>query len=267
MPEVNRVEEEMPVQPGMYKPGTEPQKPTPPERPAWLPQKYKDGEQLAKGYTEAQRELAAAKAELAALKQKPAGTPPAPAGESKPGEQPPAGTPPAPSTLAPLTADHFARYAAEVNTAGELSPSSYAELAAHGFSRDMADAFIAGQGAIQNSVVREAHEIVGGQENYDAMRAWAAENVGPDEAKVIDAAFNSRDKAQILWAVKALHAQWQAATSQEPSTLVSGNPQGSPGVMPFRNQNEMTAAIRHPLYRQDEGYRQAVAARVAVSNF
>jgi len=269
MTEVNRVEEEMPAPAGAFKPGTPATasgKPPADERPAWLPSKFKGGEDLAKSYSDAERELAAAKAELAAFKA-PKPAPQTPPADQKPGEQKPATEQQTPAGIKGITPDALSRYNQEVSAVGELSPASYAELAALGIPKEMVDSYIAGQGAIKGAVISEAHAIVGGEDQYNAMREWAASNIPAAEAKVIDAAFNSGSKEQILWAVKGLAAQWRAATSQEPSTLVSGSPQASHGIPPFRSQAEMVAAIRSPLYRQDGAYREMIAQRISASNF
>lgn len=267
---INRIEEPMPAQAGQFKPGTEPQpaaKPVVEARPAWLPQKFKAPEELAKSYGESESKISALTAELAALKAGAKPTPPAPAaGEQKPGETPPAPTS-TPTGAKGITPEHLTRFNQEVSALGSLSPASYKELSELGIPKEMADAYIAGQKAIGGTLIREAEEVAGGAEAYAEMRQWAEQSVSREDAKVIDAAFKSGDRDQILWAVKSLTAMWQAATSQEPSTLGTGVPSGQGGVAPFQTLDEMTAAIRHPAYRRNQAYREAVEARVAVSNF
>ena len=163
--------------------------------------------------------------------------------------------------------DMSSRYA----ESGMLQDEDYGELEKAGFSRNMVDNYLAGlqynaaqDSALNAQQVSQIKTEFGGQEQYDAMTTWAAENMEADEI----AAFNrivqgSNDGAQIRLAIAGLYAQYTASEGREPQ-LLGGKPSSSSGSK-FESTAQVIEAMNDPRYQTDPAYRKAVEKQLARS--
>ena len=163
--------------------------------------------------------------------------------------------------------DMSSRYA----ESGMLQDDDYGELEKAGFSRNMVDNYLAGlqynaaqDSALNAQQVSQIKTEFGGAEEYDAMTAWAAENMEADEI----AAFNrivqgSNDGAQIRLAIAGLYAQYTASEGREPQ-LLGGKPSSSSGSK-FESTAQVIEAMNDPRYQTDPAYRKAVEKQLARS--
>ena len=163
--------------------------------------------------------------------------------------------------------DMSSRYA----ESGMLQDEDYGELEKAGFSRNMVDNYLAGlqynaaqDSALNAQQVSQIKTEFGGAEEYDAMTAWAAENMEADEI----AAFNrivqgSNDGAQIRLAIAGLYAQYTASEGREPQ-LLGGKPSSSSGSK-FESTAQVIEAMNDPRYQTDPAYRKAVEKQLARS--
>jgi hypothetical protein len=114
-------------------------------------------------------------------------------------------------------------------------------------------------------VVSQLYSIVGGEENFAAMQAWAKENADPEAIAAFDRAMSSGDRQMMQFAVKGMFAEFSAAdTGDEPAERVSGKAT-SGGVKPFADMREWKAAMADPRYQKSQKFRDEVRARLAVS--
>lgn len=223
-----------------------PTPPTPPptspdpagDRPAWLPEKFKSPEDLAKAYASLESKL---------------GAKPEPAKDLKITEQ------------VKKDALDFSSYQQEFLEKGELSPESYAKLEGAGLSRNIVEMYIEGVRAQSERQAAKAFEAAGGQEQYQAVVEWARSALSPEEITAYNQAVSSGNEAQMLFALKGLVGRYRYEAGTEP-TLVAGRA-GPAGPAGFRSVGEMKAAMRDPRYDTDEAYRADVAQRIARSNF
>jgi hypothetical protein len=208
-----------------------------PERPTWLPEKFKSPEDLAKAYAELERAKGAA----------PAGTPPAP------------GTPPAAGSD-PVNFDALAE---EYVATGALKPETRAALNAQGFSDRAIDTYIAGAKAQAEAYDNAAYAAAGGtKEAFEAVAAWAGTALAPSERAAFTAAVQSGNVDTMKLAVEGVTAKYRAAN---PSLLMGGTGGTAPtGV--FASRAELTAAMKDPRYKTDPAYRDEVAQKLARSN-
>lgn len=148
---------------------------------------------------------------------------------------------------------------------GKLSDTTVAALEAAGFSREMQEAFIAGQQARQDKIVSSLHDLVGGKEAYDAAFAWAGKNLSQEEVAYIRDTYGKGDLGAIRMVVKSVHAQMVAANANAPRpapVLPEGSPQVRSGVQPFASQAEQEEAFADPKYRTSQVYRDNVEKRM-----
>jgi hypothetical protein len=205
------------------------------ERPAWLPQKFQNTEELARAYSELESKLGNR------------GTPEEQLQESLPNEQLP---------------PDFSKFGSEYLQNGRLSDQSYDELASRGIPREVVDAYISGQQAVQEREVNTVMTDIGGKENFDALSKWAASNLSQDELDAYNAMVMGGNLQQARMAVKGLYAQYLSGSS-EPSLL--GGSTGRYSGDGFRSTAEVIQAMKDPRYQNDEAYRKDVQNRLSVS--
>lgn len=222
------------------------------ERPAWLPENFKSPEDLANSYKTLQ-------AEYTKLKQGAA-----PAAEQKPAEAPKAND---------LTIDQKAeqvvqnagldveKLSEEFFSEGKLKDESYAALEKAGIPKAVVDDFIRLKQGEADTIRSEVINIAGGQEGFQQMIQWAAQNYA--DAPAYNAAMNSGDPSQMRMAMTALKAAYVSANGQDPSLVMGGA--GAAGGDVYMNDLEMVADMQKPEYRNDPAFKRKVQEKVARS--
>ena len=233
-----------------------------PNRPEWLPSNFKTVEDFVKSNGELQAEFTRTRQELAKLKGEPdPTTPPA---------DPPT-TPPAddPATKAADAAGFdLAPYSTEYESNGDVSEESRVKIAdglKHALGADaraIVDQYIEGQKAVVGNDMAMYMQTAGGEENYQAMVAWASTTLPPAEIAAINAQLDSTDRTAVTFAITGLKAKYEAANGKQPSIL-TGKSGGVSTTVGFKSVAEMTEAMSGPRYKKDPAYREYVKARIA----
>lgn len=231
-------------------PETTPPEQKPGERPAWLPEKFKSPEDLAKAYAELEQKQSG---------QKPAQTPTTPETPKVDAVTPEA------AQKAGVNLD--ALYT-EYGQNGKLSDTSYADLAAKGFDKATVDAHIEGQKARAEAYTNKLAEVVGGRESLDAILKWAGPNLADAQKAAINEALASGNEALAQMALRGLHSDYVAKVGSDPKVTVNG--QATPRtatVQPFGSNDEIVRAMSDRRYKEgDPAYHAQVEARLAVTN-
>lgn len=226
--------------------------PDAPERPDWLPEKFKSPEQMAEAYANLESKLGGQQQEE----------------QVEPVEQE------ATEDVAQVEASDvkeavdnagvdFDSLQNEYNEQGGLTQESLAKLEEAGFSNDLVNSWIAGQEALANNYQESIYDSVGGQEAYSQMISWAADNLSPQETAAYDRAVESGDLDMVKLAVSGLRNQYQAAEGADPS-LIDGQSTTSTGGN-FGSWSEVTAAMKDSRYESDPAYRQQVVSKLGRS--
>jgi len=232
-----------------------------PERPSWLPEKFKSPEDLAKAYDELQKKLGAPKEE------------PKPQEEDTTKKTDPTADlkitkPESEKEEAEKVAEKagldFEALSNSFQQNGGLTDADYETIEKAGIPRHLVDAYIDGQLAIADGIRQETFKVVGGEENYASMIEWASRSLSKNEIAAFDRAaeFGSRDELKL--AVEGLYARYTAANGSAPQ-LLQGSSQAS-APQGFKSTQELTAAMRDPRYASDPAYQDEVRARLAVSD-
>lgn len=159
----------------------------------------------------------------------------------------------------------------EYSEKGELSPETleafsgmssqdlvqaYFEMQSQGGNepqgRDMSDAEV---NQIQNSV--------GGQEAYQQLTTWAADNFSPAEIEAFDSLVESGNTPAIQLALQALYYRYTDAMGSE-GEMLQGKPAAAQST--FRSQAELVQAMSDPRYDNDPAYRQDVIQKLERSD-
>lgn len=256
--EINSTEPTGPIdpasepQPGTAQ-GTKPSSSSPPapaqqpapagERPAWLPEKFKSPEDLAKAYGELEGKLGGKKAD-------PAKDP------LKIEKDAPVETP---------KGLDLSKYQQEWMEKGELSEDSFKALEGLGLGRPVVDAYIAGIQALSERQASKAFEVAGGQEQYQLVAEWAKQALSEGELEAYNRAVTSGKEADMMFALRGLVGRYRAEVGVEPDLMVGSARGASP--VGFRSQGEWKAALRDPRYDTDDAFRADVMERLKRSNF
>lgn len=234
--------DQKPAQGSEDKPQAPEDKGTPeaPERPEWLPEKFKTPEDMAKAYAELESKQ---------------GQKPEPKADDKPSE--------GGNSEDPKDSDAFTAAAEEFMRNGELSADSRKSLTDLGYDDAFVDMVMSGVKAQADTRINAVYEAAGGKDQYEAMFAWAGENLSEDEKAAFDQAIDASD-GQAKLAVRALKASFEAANGSDwrPERPEGSNEAGS-GVKPFSSDQEMVAAMSDPRYEKDPAYRKEVEQRAA----
>jgi hypothetical protein len=209
--------------------------------------KYKTVEELESGYKNLESKLGAPKPAAAA----PAA---APAAAAPKGVVPPIANAEAAVASAGL---NFEELNTEYAESGTITDASYEKLAKVGISKDIVDAYIAGQVALTEKTQTDIYSTIGGEENYTTMLEWAAQNLEPADKLAFNSAITGT-VAQAKLAVAGLYSQFTASEGVPPS-LVKGT--GSSGGGGYESMAQFIADIQDPRYSKDPAYRAAVAEK------
>jgi hypothetical protein len=223
------------------------------DRPDWLPEKFKNAEQMAEAYSHLEKKLGSKDSdeveatEEAAEEEAPVDTE---ANDVK--------------EVVEAAGVDFNSLQSEYDNNGELSEDAYSKLADAGFSPDLVNSWIAGQEALANDYQTAVFDSVGGQESYGNMINWASENLSKGEIAAYDRAVESGDIDMVKLAVSGLQTKYQAAEGTDPS-LLDGQSSNSTGGT-YSSWAEVTSAMRDPRYKSDPAYRQSVTSKLERSN-
>ena len=124
--------------------------------------------------------------------------------------------------------------------------------------------------SLSDADAAELKAMVGGDQGFQDLSKWAAQNLEPAELADYNAVVDSGNKAAIRWALKAM--QGRAATPGQPSEpkLISGG--RPPAVEKFESKQQVLDAMSkrnaqgQKLYEVDDAYRQKVRDLLARSD-
>lgn len=108
--------------------------------------------------------------------------------------------------------------------------------------------------------VTDIQNFVGGEEQYNGLVGWAAENMPENFVQAFDNLINVGDPDMVKLAVVGLQAAFQEANGYE-GRMLSGKPAQTQQDV-FRSQAEVVAAMSDPRYDRDPAYRQDVFAKL-----
>jgi len=112
--------------------------------------------------------------------------------------------------------------------------------------------------------VTDIQNFVGGEQQYNGLVSWAAENMPENFVQAFDNLINVGDPDMVKLAVVGLQAAFQEANGYE-GRMLSGKPAQTQQDV-FRSQAEVVQAMSDPRYDRDPAYRQDVFAKLERSD-
>lgn len=201
----------------------------PSDRPEWLPEKFESSEDLAKAYSSLEKKMSSQKADAQGL----------------------------------LTAEQFQDYGDEYRENGGLSEDSYEALNKMGLSNDLVDQYIQGQEIMAAAEGHELMEAAGGEDGYNSMSEWAAENIPEDELDAYNQAVQG-DVSTAKLAIRGMYAQYRNAGGQGPNLIQGGKSAQAGG---YGSTYEMQQDMKNPLYKNgDQQFHAMVERRLAATS-
>ena len=114
------------------------------------------------------------------------------------------------------------------------------------------------------SDVQQIQGLVGGQENYNNMMGWAADNVPEQEVNLFDAVMDKGDPLAAYFAVQAMALRYQDGVGRDGQMVRGKAPKSTADV--FNSQAEMIKAMEDDRYNDDPAYREAILQKLERSN-
>ena len=221
-------------------------------RPEWLPEKFKNAEDMAKAYGELENKLG--QSENNNNK------------DSEPNKEE------GKKDDADLSIDKaekavenagldMSSLQQEYNEGGQLADKSYDALEKAGIPKDYVDAFIKGQEAIAQQTSNTLKQEVGGADAYNNMMSWASDNLSEAEINAYNSTVNGKDIEATKLAIAGLNARFKNAEGVEPN-LQTGNRPSTSNAPGYRSWAEVTAAMSDARYTSDNAYRADVQAKL-----
>lgn len=218
-------------------------------RPEWLPEKFWDAENgqirsedLAKSYAELEKVKSS-------QQESPSGEPDGLSISKADAEEA--------AEKAGLDFDSLASKYAEK---GELSDEDYASLEKAGINRDTVDNYIRGQQALAEQFTQQMYNEFGGEQAYQQMVKWAADNLSETQIDAFNEAVETGDPERAKLAIAGLRAQYSDVNGSDPSRQVDGNPAQKDGAT-YGDEGEYVKDMEDPRYWDDPRYRAQVDAK------
>ena len=155
---------------------------------------------------------------------------------------------------------------------GTLSDEMIDKLGTAGLSKELVESYLKGvrdelgyqppQPTLSDTEVSEIKAIANGEEGYQSLMEWAADNLNKEDSKNYDDVLATGNKTAIKFAVKALMGQYEDANGRD-SKIVTGkeSPQDT-----YRSMAEVVRDMNKPEYTQDEAFRDDVIRKLSASN-
>tara|TARA_B100000945_G_scaffold228882_1_gene185513 strand:- start:429 stop:1196 length:768 start_codon:yes stop_codon:yes gene_type:complete len=112
--------------------------------------------------------------------------------------------------------------------------------------------------------VTELQNVVGGKENYTRLVDWGQQAMSEQEINMFDSVMQTGDPVAAFFAVKSLAYAYQDAVGYEGKTIQGKAPSQSGNQ--FRSQAELVEAMGDPRYDRDPAYRRDVQQKLENSN-
>ena len=208
------------------------------DRPSWLPEKFTSGEDLAKAYSELEKQFSS--------------------GKQQPVDQP------TQQQAEQATGIDLNPFYEEFAEKGQLTDASYASLEQQGLSKDLVDSYIAGQIAISDNHVASIQSAAGGADKYAEIVNWAGNNLPDAEIENFNDIVEKGSLEAATFAIKGLKAQYDAQFGTQPDLLQGTTAKVDNDV--YRSTAEVVRAINDPKYQSDTAYRKSVEDKIKRSN-
>ncbi len=153
---------------------------------------------------------------------------------------------------------------AEYNEFGGFTEESVEKLVEAGIPQQMIDTYLNGLNAIQAQQETYVFNMVGGQENYQALTQWAGSNLSEGEIEAFNNTLAGGDMNQLGFAIQGLQARYTAQYGSPTTNTIMGNGGATRDV--YESTAQMLEDMNNPKYKKDEAFRASVSTKLKRSN-
>ena len=204
-------------------------------RPEWLPEKFKNAEELSKAYSELEKQYSGRKEETK------------------------------PEDVAQEVQDKgLDKFYNEYAETGVLSENSYTELAKQGLNKNLVDTYIEGQKLVADTQTKQVQDVAGGKEQYNELVEWAGKNLSEAEQTVFNNMVDSGDVEQAKFAVQGLMSKANVNFNPNKPELFEGT-SDVVSADAFTSVSQVTDAMNDPRYEKDPSFRKEVENKLSRS--
>lgn len=132
------------------------------------------------------------------------------------------------------------------------------------YLKDRAEAPEPTQTVLSEDNVTQLKGVVGGEESYKEMMLWAGTNLTENEQKMYDSVMDRGDPMGAYFAVQALAYRYNDAKGVDGQMLTGKAAQSTGDV--FKSQAQVVKAMSDPQYDKDPAYRQEIYDKLERSN-
>lgn len=162
-------------------------------------------------------------------------------------------------TPAIIPAELFDKASEEFASSGELTDETIEGFVSKGIPREFLDSYVAGLRALQTQAIGEAHGLVGGEDNWNAMMTWAKGLPDADVEAFNEAVTNPKTSSL---AIQGLYSRFTAANGNEAPSAAASAQRGATDGDVYRSTSEMTTDMRDPRYKVDAAFRSNVEQKI-----
>jgi hypothetical protein len=247
-------------------------------RPQWLPEKFSSPEDMAKSYSELEKEYTRLRQGDARGKPTATGKPDineAFDNEVKPEDVDPNaqadqiqddGLEQAKALLPGFTEDQIMEFSNTAWENGELSDDQYTALEKAGYGRELVDQYIEGQMALMDGYRAALVNAGGGEQSVQSMFNWAAQSLPQSEINRYNEKFDMGGP-DALMAMEHLKSRW--VDSGNAGNFAGGRVAGANApqheVSVYNSVAQVTKDMQSEQYKTDPAFRAAVAQKISRS--
>tara|TARA_A100001515_G_scaffold38499_2_gene30305 strand:- start:24 stop:788 length:765 start_codon:yes stop_codon:yes gene_type:complete len=206
--------------------------------------KYKNAEELEKGYLELQQKLSSNQ----------------PAEKAEPEQTEESAEP---SILDRIWEESTSQEEFSPELTEEISKMSSTELANMYLDYRQANEGAEPARDFSKEEIQQLQGVVGGQENYTNMIDWAQKSLNETEVNMFDAVMAKGDPLAAFFAVRSLAYAYNDAVGYDGNVVQGKAPKQNTDQ--FRSQQELITAMSDPRYENDPAYRQDVMDKLTRS--
>ena len=206
--------------------------------------KYKNAEELEKGYLELQQKLSSNQ----------------PAEEAEPEQTEESAEP---SILDRIWEESTSREEFSPELTEEISKMSSTELANMYLDYRQANEGAEPARDFSKEEIQQLQGVVGGEKNYANMIDWAQKSLNEQEVNMFDAVMAKGDPLAAFFAVRSLAYAYNDAIGYDGNVVQGKAPKQNTDQ--FRSQQELITAMSDPRYENDPAYRQDVMDKLTRS--
>ena len=150
----------------------------------------------------------------------------------------------------------------EFSNEGKLTDDTISKLEASGIPKNIVDGYIDGLKAKADAFTNEVYKEAGGEEEFNAIKAWAEETYTQEQLDVITSGSN----AEVLMKMKGIKAEFLSKNDMKPTDRIVGKSSSSAGSA-YGSQEDYMMDVMDSRYNKDAKYTRAVKAKFSNSSF